>query len=293
MGYLMRRLLAVTGLIMGAQLLLPPYFVDESSAQAASLEDIHDRGYLIVAVKDNRVPMGFIDGAGNLAGFEIDIARQLAQALLGDAEAVQLVPVSNVERLSAVMEERVDVAIASLTLTEPRRRLVNFSDPYYLDGTAFAMYAGANETVARAEELRDLRLGTIALLNRSSAVAHVRYILPTARLVSVTSYAEGQALLESGRVDAFAGDASILAGWVRTREGLSAESSLGYRLLPEIISAEPLAIALPKGQQYDTLRAAVNQTVRDWYAQEWLQENAEFWGLPSGILPSLSSVTDE
>jgi len=309
---------------MGAQVLLPPIFIEccfvcssllgslSGSSQvaiAAELSDIRDRGYLIVAVKTNRPPLGFIDERGELSGFEVDIARQLAADLLGDEDAVRFVPVSNIDRLNAVIEDQVDMAIAVLTITEPRRRLVNFSDPYYLDGTAFIVQfsdAASSDTSgtenlpqlpstsseatpaqssADIQRLQDLRFSQIALLNRSSSVAHVRYILPAANLIGVDSYAEGQSLLANGQVDAFAGDASVLTGWQREQD-----QGTGYFLLPDIISVEPLAIALPKGVQYNDLQLAINQSIRRWYAEEWLQERAEYWSLPAGVLPSFSET---
>ena len=252
---------------MGTQLLSSPFFVPK--AAAAELSEIRDRGYLIVAVKDNRAPLGFVDAAGDLSGFEIDIARRLAAEILGDESAVRLVPVRNEDRLNAVITDEVDIAIAAITLTASRRRIVNFSDPYYLDGTAFM----TNQP--EVQRLQDLRLGTIALLDRSSTVAHVRYILPGARLVGVGSYAEGQSMLQNGTVDAFAGDVSVLTGWQR------ALASQPYRLLPSIISVEPLSVAIPKGVQYQPLQAAINQVIRRGYEAGWLQERAAFWGLPA------------
>lgn len=263
--------------MLGAQLLLSPAFVI-ASVFAAELSEIRDRGYLIVAVKDNRPPMGFLDIDNQLSGFEIDIARRLAEDLLGDADAVELVPTANVDRLNAVIEDRVDVAIASLTITEPRRRIINFSDPYYLDGTAFITRLPSADS-PEIQTLRDLQLGTIAVLDRSSTVAQVSYILPSAQLVGVNTYLEGQLLVENGRVDAFAGDVSVLTGWSRTDSALR-----NHAILPSVISAEPLAVAIPKGQQYSSLQAAVNQAIRRWYAQEWLQSRAAFWGLPEGVL---------
>lgn len=258
--------------MLGAQLLLPAFAL--APGRAAELSEIRDRGYLIVAVKDNRPPMGFLDADGQLSGFEIDIARRLAEDLLGDANAVELVPIANVDRLNAVIEDRVDMAIASITITEPRRRIISFSDPYYLDGTAFI----TRRPTARLPEItsiQDLQLGTIAVLDRSSTVAHVRYILPAAQLVGVDTYTEGQALVAEGEVDAFAGDASVLTGWNRPGSTL-----MGHSILPELISVEPLSVAIPKGQQHGPLQAAVNQSIRRWYAAEWLQSRAEFWGLP-------------
>ena len=265
-------------LILGTHLVLFPIFVfaegllGSSDVFAVELSEIRDRGYITIGVKDNRAPLGFLDGSGNYAGYEIEIARRLAQELLGDETAVQFVPVKNTERLDAVISERVDIVIADITLTEPRRRLVDFSYPYYLDGTAFITQQ------VDVTDLKDLRLGRIALLDRSSSVAHVRYILPGARLIGVSSYAEGQALLASGEVDAFAGDASVLTGWLQI-----APASSEYRLLPNLLSADPLAIAIPKGVRHDELRTEINAALRRWYQEGWLQERADYWGLPAGV----------
>ncbi len=282
---MLRKLLAGVGFLMGAQLLLPPDFVLPLVALppsfAAELSEIRDRGYLIVAVKDNHPPFGFLDTNNLLSGFEIDIARRLAADLLGDANAVELVPTRNVDRLNVVVDDRVDIAIAALTITEPRRRIINFSDPYYLDGTAFMTRLPTADSPA-IQSLRDLQLGTIAVLDRSSTVSQVRYILPSAQLTGVSTYQQGQALLQRGAVDAFAGDVSILTGWTRPGNAL-----VNHPILPEIISAEPLAIAIPKGQRYSSLQSAVNQAIQRWYSEEWLQDRAKFWGLPEGVLPSL------
>lgn len=282
MHSLLKLNLAVLSVIlMGTvQWLLPAPFLREPwqgsrprVAAAAELSKIRDRGYITIAVKNNRPPLGFIDETGELNGFEIEIAHRLAEELLGNSSAIKFVPVSNVDRLNAVLADRVDVAIADITLTEPRRRIVSFSDPYYLDGTAFITQ---NPNI---QNLSGLRTGTVALLDRSSSVPHVKFILPGAQLVSVSSYAEGRDLLTSGRVDAFAGDASVLAGW-------SLESGAqGYRILPSILSADPLAIAMPKGTQYDPLRTAINQAVRHWYEEGWLQARAAYWKLPAESSP--------
>ena len=273
---------------LGAHLMLSPIFVfasgqfDGFAAIAVELSEIRDRGHIVVAVKDNRAPLGFLDADGNYAGYEIEIARRLAKELIGDETAVQFVPVRNVERLDAVISERVDIAIAAVTLTEARRRIVDFSYPYYLDGTAFVSLS--SEVAA----LEDLRFGKIAVLDRSSSVPHVRYILPGAQLVGVSSYAEGRALLASGEADAFAGDASVLAGWLQS-------SREPYRLLPNLLSADPLAVVIPKGDRHDELREEINAALRRWYQEGWLQSRADYWGLPAGAgqFVDLSATVDE
>ena len=65
-------------------------FSNGRSAQAGTLREIQQRKKLIIAVKDNLPLLGFRDETGNLQGLEIDIARQLATEIFGNAESVQL-----------------------------------------------------------------------------------------------------------------------------------------------------------------------------------------------------------
>jgi polar amino acid transport system substrate-binding protein len=250
----------------GAQLFCLP-------AQAATLEEIEARGQLIVAVKDNWRPMGFQTDAGQLRGLEISLARRLAEEFLGDPEAVVFQPVSNQLRLRMVMDGEVDFAIAGVTATESRARVVSFSPPYYLDGVTFVTLD------ATLQNLDNLANRTIALLDGSSTLAAMRYFLPEARLVGVESYSVGQALLEAGDADAFAGDASILTGWV--------QEFPQYHQLPFQLSVEPLCVVMPKGLQYDGLRRRVFEAIDRWTAEGWLREQATYWGLP---IPTDSSV---
>lgn len=246
--------------IVGASLVMPSF------SRAADLQTIRQRGRLVVAVKDNLRPLGFRGTDRQLQGFEIEIARRLAQELLGRQDAVELQPVLNQDRLSAVLDGQVDLVIARVTATASRSRLVSFSFPYYLDGTAL---------VTRDSSLRNLSSITdrpIAVLNGSSTIDTLRYRLPTATLVGVDSYEAARTLLEAGGAIAFAADASVLSGWV--------QEFPGYRLLSPSFSVEPLSIVMPKGLQYEDLRRRVNEIVMRWQQEGWLKERAAYWGLP-------------
>lgn len=240
------------------------------SGSAETLKSIQQRGYLIVAVKENLYPLAFKNSAEQLQGFEVEVAQRLAQELLGRAEAVQFQPVANRDRLPMVLSGQVDLAIARVTATEPRSRLVSFSLPYYLDGTALVTKA------PNIKRLADLNNRPIAALNGSSTIATVRYLVPNADLVGVDSYAAAYSLVESGKAVAFAADASVLTGWVKEYPQ--------YRLLPTLLSAEPLCVVLPKGVQYDDLRRQVNNAIARWHSEGWLQERAIYWGLPWATL---------
>jgi polar amino acid transport system substrate-binding protein len=130
-------------------------------ASAAQMPEIQQRGYLTIAVKDNLRPLGFKDASGNLQGLEIDLAKRLAGDLLGKANAFKFKPVANRDRLSVVLNKKVDLAIARVTATESRARLVSFSVPYYFDG---AVLVTKDVSV---QKLSDLAKRKIAVLNNS------------------------------------------------------------------------------------------------------------------------------
>lgn len=236
------------------------------SASAAQMPEIQRRGYVKIAVKDNLRPLGFRDVNGNLQGLEIDLAQRLASDLLGKPDAVKLQPVANRDRLSVVFNHKVDLAIARVTATESRARVVSLSIPYYFDGTVIVTKD------ASVQQLKDLGNRKIAVLNNSSTIAHIRYYVPQAELVGVNSYQEGRSLTENNTVVAFAADASVISGWVQEYPQ--------YRIFPTKLSTEPLSVVMPKGLQYDPLRRRVNQAIAEYTASGWLKERVQYWGLP-------------
>jgi polar amino acid transport system substrate-binding protein len=246
-------------------LLITANFSNDRSAQAGTLKEIQQRKRLIVAVKDNLPLLGFRDEKGNLQGLEIDIARKLATEIFGNAESVQLLPVANQDRLKVAIEGNVDLTIARVTATATRSRVVDFSRYYYLDGTGIVT---RQPNITKNSELVGKK---IAVLNNSTTIATLQYMIPQARLVGVNSYQQAQDLLKTGKVVAVAADRSLLIGWRKT------DSS--YHLLPDRLSTEALGIVMPKGMQYDGLRQLVDRSIQQWQADGWLQGRIKYWGL--------------
>lgn len=227
-------------------------------------QEIVQKGQLTIAVKDNLRPLGYRDPQGNLQGFEIDLAHRLGLELLGQETAVKLIPVTNQQRLQLVSDVEVDLTIASVTANASRRRIVDFSDPYYLNGTAIIVKKGQKSNL----------MGKIGILLDSRSIDQLKYSLPKITLQGVSSYQKALELMESGEIEGFAGDASVLAGWV--------QENPDYQLLPTLYGAYPLSIVLPKGRQYQELRTKVNQVIRKLNDEGWLKQKAQFWGLPLG-----------
>ncbi len=260
----LKRALLTLGVMLGMQWTVSPVF-------ASDLASIKARGYLVVAVREGWRPLSFRDETGTLAGLEVDLARQLARLIFNDPNALALQVVPNQDRLTTVLEDRADIAIAGLTITTARSRLVSFSLPYYLDGVGFLAQRG------KVPHLSHLERGSLGVLQGSSTLAVIRYRLPHATLIPLSSYEEGLINLKNGRIDALAGDLTVLTG--------IQQEETGYQLLPDMMATEPLGMAIPKGSQFSSLQTLVNQAVMDWHQSGWLEERVSFWGLPKEPWP--------
>ena len=257
---------------------------------AETLKEIQQRHKVVIAVKDNLAPLGFRDRNGNLQGLEIDIARQLATEISNNENAnasppvlsrsnpeipsssrkqpatvVELIPVVNQNRLKVVIDGTVDLAIARVTITPTRSRVVDFSRSYYLDGT------GIITDRVEIVKTKDLVGKKVAVLNNSSTIATLQYMIPQAQLVGVDSYQQAQQLLATQKVMAIAADRSLLIGWAQTNSK--------YHLLPDTLSTEALGIVIPKGIKYQPLRDSIDRAIDRWQASGWLQQRIEYWGL--------------
>ncbi len=258
-------LLLLLGTPLSVPFLVSPVFLlgGASVAQATELREIVRRKRLIVGVKDNLRPLGYRDSSGQLVGFEIDLARRLAQDLLGPGASVELRPLSNGDRLPALLRGEVDVVIAQVTVTGDRRRLVQFSPPYYTSGL---------QVITNQPHLSQVSaLQRLGILRGSDAVALLQAKFPRLTLVPYDSYQAARRGLEQGEVEAFGADTVVLAGWLQGAEG--------YRALGSVLSVEPLAIALPKGLQHEPLRQAIATLVNRWQAEGWLLQEQLRWGL--------------
>ena len=236
-------------------------------ATARPWNEIERSEVLRVAVKSDLPPLAWQDESAEWQGFEIAIGRQLAEILLGDEGAIEFIPVTNQERLNAVIEDRVDLAIAQIGITLNRIRLVNLTLPYYLDGTTVVVPNGTSLTSSL-----ELTTEAIAVLEGSTAVATLNSLSPQLETVGSSSYQEMLDALQRGKVDGVAADVSVMAGWVADNPD--------YKLLLPLLSGSGLAVALPKGNQYSELRRRVHEAMQSLSDRGWFEQQARAWGLP-------------
>lgn len=220
------------------------------SANADALERIRARGQLLVAVKNEGNPSraAHKDPAHfDKRDFELAIARAIAAKLLGSEDRLTLVTFRKPERVPAVADGKVDLAISMLRPTPRNLARVDFSAPYYEAGVAVMQKAGGD--IAETAQLAGRHIGVIA---RNDAGPHA--LLSDAapgKLIEFDHFDAAATALDDDAIDALFSEGANIDVYVREHPGR-------YVCSPPL-AREPVAIAVPKGEP--ALLAAVNAVI--------------------------------
>lgn len=124
---------------------------------ADTLSAIRARGHLIVGVKNDYRPYGFVDPSGQIVGLEVDLAREVAQRI---GVGLELVPVIASNRMEFLRQGRIDMILATMSDTADRRRVIGMIEPnYYADGVT--VLAPKSAQLKSWEQLRGRRVCAI------------------------------------------------------------------------------------------------------------------------------------
>lgn len=123
------------------------------SAHADQLDKIKERRKIVIGIKNDYKPFGFLDADGILHGFEIDLAKFIGQQIAGPNGKVELIPVVASNRIELLNQGRVDVLVATLGRTAERAKVLDYSKDYYMLGEgAVVMRKGA-----KPQKMADLK----------------------------------------------------------------------------------------------------------------------------------------
>lgn len=209
------------------------------------LDKALSRGKLIVGVKFDTKPFGYIDEKQNLTGFDVDLAREIAKRLLGSENKVEFKQVTPSNRILSLNSGQVDMVIATMTVTNERKEVIDFSKPYYIAGQAILVPSESNIT-----SMSDLNGKKVIIIFGSTAEKNTRLMAPEAKISGYKTYTGGYSALKQGRADAITSDDTILMGFAIRDESV--------KLLPKRYSKEPYAIGFKKGENSKRLRERVN-----------------------------------
>jgi polar amino acid transport system substrate-binding protein len=216
-------------LALGLAALLP------AAAQAAdTLDTIKQRGKILVAIDVSHPPYGMLDGKAQETGSDVETARLLAKDL---GVALEVVPVSGANRVPFLLSGKADIVIASFSITEERKRVVDYSKPYGVIPVVIA--APESEAIAKPE---DLAGKTVAVARGTTADIELTKALKPVSGASIVRY-EDEATTNTAVAT---GQQSILAAALSTANSVR-DANPGKKLAIKItMNAYPMAVGLRK-----------------------------------------------
>ncbi|MEO5878390.1 MAG: glutamate ABC transporter substrate-binding protein [Streptosporangiaceae bacterium] len=168
---------------------------------------------LVIGVKADQPGLG-LRRDGRFTGFDIDVADYIARKL--GASKVEFVGLTSADRERFLDERRVDLVVASYSITPLRKTLVRFAGPYYVAHQDTLVRSGENG-VRGVRDLKGRRLCAAKGSNSSLRVTEEREV--KAVPVEAASYSQCIDKLVSGQLDAVSTDDIILAGFATDRAG--------------------------------------------------------------------------
>ena len=238
-----------------------------TGAAAGALDQIRERGVLVVGTKGDYQPFGFRDGGGAIVGFEPDLASEIAQSL---GVKVKLVPVVATNRLSLLASGDIDLVIATMNDTPERRKQVDFVEPSY--------YAsGVNVLVPKSAHLRvwqQLRGKPVCTADGVFYIAEIkeRYDPELHILKDVT---QAYQALKAGDCLAAVYDDAAIIGQLQMAEWRDYEMPL------RSILVQPWGMAVKQGN--GELAAYVGDLVKKWHRSGHIQEVEKTWKIPPSV----------
>jgi len=199
------------------------------------LNEILNRGEIRIGMSGNQPPFSMKAKSGDLIGYEVDIARLLAESMNVKLKIEQL-PFPDL--LPALKDGKVDLVMSGMTMTPKRNLEAAFVGPYILSGKSILTKSSILARAQESEEINQTNL-KLATLKGSTSEAFVKNFLENTSLNLVNNYDEAITMLTNDEVDVVVADYPIC---ILT---MARYPDAGFATLNQPFTIEPIGMALP------------------------------------------------
>ncbi len=249
-----------------------------SAAPAADglLAQILETGVLRVSTDPAYPPQSSYDEAtGEWQGFDIDVANEIATRMgvttQWETPAWDVITAGN-------WNDRWDISVGSMSITEERAQVLDFSEPYYFTPAGAAV--GANSDITSLDQLAGKRVGVCGActyeyyLTRSLAIPGFAFEFLVPEDIEIVTYDTDTTAIQDlqlGRVDAVVSAVPTLEEAIKKGKEI--------KLLGDPVFLEPLAVAADKSSSLpvDSLVAELNRIIQEMHADGTLSELSMKW----------------
>lgn len=227
----------------------------------ATLDKIARTGEFVVGYRADSSPLSFENKEGQAAGYSVDICRKIAASVNahfpGKEIKTRFLRISADERISAVVDGKIDIECGATTITLSRQEKVDFSLATFVTGGSVLSLATSG-----IQDLSDLSGKKVGVAKDTTTLLQLRSHLAEskidAEIIVVENRGDGMQLLSKGDIDALASDQIVLIGQV-----FEARDPQRYSIVSEIFSFEPYGFAVRRNDA--DFRLLVNRVIADLY----------------------------
>ncbi len=242
--------------------------------EGSTMAALADAGSVTVGTKFDQPGFGLLNPATNEPeGFDVEIAKIIADELGIPEDGITWTETVSANREPFIQEGRVDYVVATYTINDKRKEVIDFAGPYYVAGQDI-MVAKDNPLGITGPD--DLAGTNTCSVEGSTPAENIRTNFPGATLTLFDVYSKCAEALKNGQVESVTTDNVILLG-------LIAQDPESFELVDNPFTEEPYGIGLQKGD--DEFRAFINDVLEEAFedgrwAQAWESTAGEFAETP-------------
>jgi glutamate transport system substrate-binding protein len=244
--------------------------VEEVEFEAGTtMAELNEAGAITIGTKYDQPGFGLLNPDGVPEGFDVEIAKIVAAKLGIEADNITWTETVSANREPFIQNGQVDIVVATYTINDTRKEVIDFAGPYYEAGQDIMVAKGNPEGIEGPDDLAGLRVCSV---EGSTPAEEIRTNYPEAELVLYDAYSKCADDLTNGNVAAVTTDNVILTGFV-------AGNPDGFELVGNPFTEEPYGIGLPKGD--DEFRDFINDVLEEAFEDgSW----AEAWDRTAGAI---------
>jgi ABC-type amino acid transport substrate-binding protein len=226
----------------------------------STLDHIRQDKTIHIAYRQDAPPFSYKNGAGEPAGFMVDLCKAVVQKLSEQLSLPSLsiifVPVSALDRFEAIQQHKADLLCEPTSDTLSRRELVDFSVATFVDGASLMIRPDGPHDL---QALAGRKIGVLAGTTTEEALRNsLKSAGLTAEIIPAKTHAEGLAMLDDAKISAYFADRSILVILL-----MNSKTPENLALADVYLTVEPYALALPRGDE--DFRLAVDRALSHIY----------------------------
>jgi Na+/H+-dicarboxylate symporter/ABC-type amino acid transport substrate-binding protein len=152
------------------------------------IREIRKRGVLRVGYNSNNIPFVFFNGKGELVGYDVEMAYDLARSL--NISRIEFVPITGTNLAESLDSGYCDIVMSAVAVNAERLDEMKFTDPTVTVHLAFVVPDGKKDGFTQINDVKKMDGLRVAVYNNSALVPVAKELLPRATIVPIDSKEE-------------------------------------------------------------------------------------------------------